>query len=93
MKRIFFVLLLFMILISCTLVVDEKEIAFEKVSQSYLDKYGYPEKIVEYKSEEHGYHGIDWWWKRGFMVSFLNIEQDKIKGWKVNYTFSFDIDR
>ncbi len=63
-------------------------ITFNEVSQPYRNKYGDPEEVNKYDSED--YHVVDWWWwSQGFMVSFSNTEYDDVNGWKVDHTYSF----
>ena len=86
------IFMIFLVLfIACNVVQEEERpyITFGEVSQSYLNQYGEPEEVNEYKSDD--YHSIDWWWwSKGFMVSFLNTTYDDVNGWTVDHTYSFD---
>lgn len=60
---------------------------FDQISQPYLDQYGSPEDVYEYKSSD--YHSIDWWWwGRGFSVTFVG-SQSLSGNWWVDSTFKF----
>ena len=91
----FLFIVTFLLFISCTNYVENEDgsidynpVAFETVSQPYLDKYGYPEDIYEYKSD--CYHTINWWWwSKGFSVSFIKSCYDNISGWAVDSEYSF----
>ena len=47
---------------------------FEEVSQPYLDTYGEPEEVSKYTSAS--YSTVDWWWTKGFEVTFLDSAYD-----------------
>ncbi len=81
--KIIFLIFILIVLISCTI-----SISFQSVSQYYLDTYGIPEEVNEFKSDD--YHSIDWWWwEQYFMVSFVNTEYDDVNGWTVDHTYTW----
>ncbi len=65
-----------------------KKITFAEVSDPYRDRYGSPEDINKFDSDD--YHIVDWWWwTKGYMVSFQDTPYDDAYGWAVGSTYSF----
>lgn len=93
MKKFIILIILIILFIACEpFEVEEFEyelppyITFEEISQPYLDQYGQPEEIIEYKSDN--YYSIDWWWwSQQFMVCFVETSYDNVYGWTVDHTY------
>ena len=92
MKRILFLLyILIILLIGCPPDYDFGSSTFYEISAPYLEQYGQPEEIDEYKAGAA--YLIDWWWwSQGFNVTFSNWNDGATKnsnGWQVESTYSF----
>ena len=96
MKKIaFFLFLVALVFVLSGCILEEDDplapihggMTFEEVSQPYLDQYGQPEDVYEYKTPD--YWSIEWWWwSQGFEVTFLWTTYDDIYGWVVDSTYS-----
>ncbi|MBA7524297.1 hypothetical protein ES705_16434 [subsurface metagenome] len=100
MKKLLLGIIIGLMIVACPYPAEDPEeddweyvelawISREEVQQPYLDKYGDPEEVNEYISDD--YHSIDWWWySKGFMVNFLWSMYSDVHGWEVDHTWLFD---
>ncbi len=69
---------------------DPSYITLPDAAQEWVDVYGAPEDVNEFRMDS--YHTADyWWWAQGFAVGFKTISDDGVYGWYTNWTYSYTL--